>query len=326
MQENKMLKSVIVGCGQVAGGYDIDNGTINTHAKAYQMTYGVKLTAATDVNRSRAQLFSKQWGLDQYYSDFELMLHEQRPDIVSICTPDETHIDILKQCHKHQCVKAVWCEKPIATDMEEAKNIVRIYREKKIILAINYVRRWDLEFQQVGDLIKNGEIGIIKNTSLYYTKGICHNGSHAIDLFISWFGNMTGCEVFSGHVDFSMNDPTVSARALFGKTPVFIIGLDERDYTIFEIDVLGSKGRIQITRKGINISSVGSDSEYDGYRMLYLNDNFFNKRKKDAIQIALENIVQTINNSANLIYDGENALKTLLCCNKIINLAEGKFS
>ena len=173
-------------------------------------------------------------------------------------------------------------------------------------------------------MIRNGKLGKIQNAVLYYTKGICHNGSHAINLFKDWFGSLKSCQVFDGLIDFSLKDPTFNARAVFGETPVFLLGFDEREYTIFDMDILGTKGRIQITREGIKCFSVCSDSEYDGYKMLSSNDNIQNEETISAIQVALDNIVSAVKEGESLICDGEDALKTLLICDKMIKFAKGK--
>jgi predicted dehydrogenase len=325
MQENKVLRSVIIGCGNVAGGYDdVEGGTVNTHAGAYKLAPETQLIAVSDIDVSVAKLFCTKWNVNNYYSDLNEMLDKENPDIVSICTPDETHITILKQVHKWPNVQAVWCEKPLATDVEEAKEIVRIFKQTGILLAINYTRRWNKGFQAIGRMIRNGKLGKIQNAVLYYTKGICHNGSHAINLFKDWFGSLKSCQVFDGLIDFSLKDPTFNARAVFGETPVFLLGFDEREYTIFDMDILGTKGRIQITREGIKCFSVCSDSEYDGYKMLSSNDNIQNEETISAIQVALDNIVSAVKEGESLICDGEDALKTLLICDKMIKFAKGK--
>lgn len=325
MQGNKELKAVIIGCGNVAGGYDEVGGkTVNTHAGAYKYSPETQLIAASDIDVSVAKIFCEKWEIDNCYSDLNEMLDKEKPDIVSICTPDKTHIQILKQVHMHPCVKAVWCEKPLATDVDEAKKIVGIFKQKKILLAINYTRRWDKEFQATGQIIKNGKLGKIQNVVLYYTKGICHNGSHAINLFKDWFGPLTNCKIFDGFVDFSVEDPTCNARAIFGETPVFLLGFDEREYTIFDMDILGTRGRIQIIREKINYSTVRSDPEYDGYKMLFTNDKIQNDKNISAIQEALNNIVCAVKKGESLICDGEDALETLLICNNLIESGKGK--
>lgn len=324
MQENKVLRSTIIGCGNVAGGYDLESGIVNTHARAYKSVPETQLIAASDINVSTARIFCKKWDIGNYYNDLNVMLDREKPDIVSICTPDETHITILKQVHEHPSVQAVWCEKPLATDVEEAKKIVHVFEQKGILLAINYTRRWDKKFQAIGHFIKNEELGKIQNAVLYYTKGICHNGSHAINLFKDWFGPLNNCQIFDGFIDFSVKDPTFNARAVFGETPVFLLGFDEREYSIFDMDILGTKGRIQITREGINYFSVCSDPEYDGYKMLCPNDGIQNNATIGAMQVALDNIVRAVKKGEPLICDGEDALETLLICNKMIDLAKGK--
>ncbi|MFJ2902721.1 Gfo/Idh/MocA family protein [Streptomyces sp. NPDC087212] len=70
----------------------------------------VEVVAAVDVNAAAAEEFCRAGGVPHAYTDLDQMLAEQRPDLVTICTPPTLH--------KAQTIAAlragawVWCEKP----------------------------------------------------------------------------------------------------------------------------------------------------------------------------------------------------------------------
>ncbi|MBN1392869.1 MAG: Gfo/Idh/MocA family oxidoreductase [Sedimentisphaerales bacterium] len=317
MHESK-LKSAIIGCGQIAGGYDehAKDDQIRTHAKAYQQQPAAELAAVVDCDRKRAKDFSAYWSVPEVYTDAAKMLSAEKPDIVSICTPDDTHAEMLKLCLECPGVKAVWCEKPLATDINRAEAIVSDYERKGVVLAVNYWMRWDTDFRRIKSDLQKGEMGDIQKVVVYYTKGICHNGSHAVDLLMDWFGPPSGTRVFGSHVDFAANDPTVDARLLMGDIPVYFIGADAREYTIFEIDILGTLGRVNIKVSGREIKwfQRQHDKVYNGYQMLKLSQQS-EPLWSSATALALQEIVEAVSSGKPVRSNGRSAFKTLkVCC------------
>jgi len=69
-----------------------------------------EVVAAVDIDATAVEEFCRTSGIPHAYTDLERMLREQRPDLVSICTPPTLHRD--------QTIAAlragawVWCEKP----------------------------------------------------------------------------------------------------------------------------------------------------------------------------------------------------------------------
>ena len=93
-EKNKMLKSMIIGCGRIAGeNYDLKDGI--SHASGY-LNNNVELSVCIDIIDGKAKKFSEQYGCAIEYS-IEDGLSKYNPDIVSICTPDETHFSISKE-------------------------------------------------------------------------------------------------------------------------------------------------------------------------------------------------------------------------------------
>ena len=321
-QGKKKLRAVIIGCGNVAGGYD-ENGdpdVVNTHAKAYQMGTNIDLIAVSDMVLQKAEKFCSIWHIPSYYRDATEMLTKEKPEIVSICTPTVTHADLLMLCLEHKCVQAVWCEKPITDNITRAEEIVNLYAKKNIVLAVNYSRRWDEKMLQIKTAIQNKEIGSIQKVVVYYTKGFLNNGSHAIDLLLDWFGKPDEIKTLRVQTCNSIADPTVDVYMVFDNTPVYLIGLDEIEYNIFEIHIIGKKGRIDI-QSGIQIEwyKMSSDPNSQGEHKLVRDKRYFTLNDSNAMIVAVNEIAQVAVQGGSVRSSGESALDGLRLCYQIIN-------
>lgn len=327
MGESK-LKSAIIGCGQIAGGYDecVEDDQVRTHAKAYRQQSAVELAAVADRDHRRAKEFSAHWGVPKAYADAAKMLSDVEPDIVSICTPDDTHAEMLELCLECPSIKAVWCEKPLTTEAKNAEAIVSSYTRRGVVLAVNYWLRWDVEIQRIKSALQKSGLGKVQKVVVYYTKGICHNGSHAVDLLIDWFGEPDENKVFGGHIDFSADDPTVDVRLLMGGVPVYLIGADAREYSIFEIDILGTLGRVSVRVSGRETRWFRrqSDEVYKGYQVLRPSsqDNPFKLNPSSAMTKALKEIIEAISDGKSVRSNGHTALATLRVCSELAGQAK----
>lgn len=81
------------------------------------------------------------------------MLNENKFDIVSICTPIQTHFEIVKKCIETG-VKAIFCEKTLSYSLEEAEEMLRLCKENNVIFGINYILRWDILNEYVNSIDK----------------------------------------------------------------------------------------------------------------------------------------------------------------------------
>jgi hypothetical protein len=106
-------------------------------------------------------------------------------DIAIVSTSDNTHYEILKQLAEYP-LKLVIVEKPICENLEQAREIVELYKAKGIPLMVNYTRR----FLPYYDNLK--EYGKPISSVCRFNRGWLHTASHAIDFF-----NMLGCDNYS---------------------------------------------------------------------------------------------------------------------------------
>jgi predicted dehydrogenase len=167
-------------------------------------------------------------------------------------------------------VKAILCEKPIALDSAPAQKLVERAVKSGRLLAINYSRRYDAGHAKVKSILERGSLGKIQQVTGYYTKGIIHNGSHMVDLLRWFFGEVNKAE-HRGISGDTLAGVTVDADLVLGDdVRVSLRGCDGSAFNIFELDILGTKGRIRIERSGNLITQwkVVKDANYPGYKAL----------------------------------------------------------
>ncbi|MDQ0963444.1 putative dehydrogenase [Streptomyces sp. B4I13] len=102
--DGRRIRAAVVGVGAIGRG---------SHLPALQRLAAegeTEVVAAVDIDANAVRDFCADGGVPHAYTDLERMLAEQRPDLVTICTPPTLH--------REQSVAAlragawVWCEKP----------------------------------------------------------------------------------------------------------------------------------------------------------------------------------------------------------------------
>lgn len=289
------VKCAIVGCGQIAGGYDTPDGdSVRTHAKAILNHPQCELVAVADIDLGRAKTFSKLWKSKRYYNHFQKLLENEKIDCLSVCSPTQFHFEHLSEAiRKH--IPIVWAEKPLTNSVKETKQLSVLLKHSNTRLIVNYIRRWDVGFSKVRT--KTKEIGHIQNVVVRYTKGLYHNGIHAINLLHDYFGNLTSSPNI---VDTSFhNSPllTPTFKIEFERAKdVFLLGYDNNAFYLFEMDIVGTAGRIQIIDGGNEILFFRvRKSPYDpSNRILSLQE-----RHKDTLNYCMSEGLRRVLNNKN---------------------------
>ena len=114
------VKAGIVGCGRIAS---------LVHMPLLTRISEIDLVAAVDTNKKRLDETLEKFGIDAGFDDHHLMLKEADIDTVFVCTPPKYHCQIVMDSIKHN--KHVFCEKPIATTIEEAMAIKRTIEKRR---------------------------------------------------------------------------------------------------------------------------------------------------------------------------------------------------
>lgn len=261
-----MVDCAIIGCGRIAGGYDDpSDDRVRTHAKAFVRHAACRLVGVCDADELVARSFADTWGVPLAYTDPHELLDACRPQVLSICTPTDSHESLLAMACDAG-IPTVWLEKPAAMSTAAVMRLQAAVAVSGTKVWVNYFRRYDAGFLWAKQLLD--EVAPLRNVRAIYTKGLRHNGSHMFDLIHWYFGPIE--EIVLQEVLFDAEFPAASARLRTPTTPIDMVALDHWDYELFELDVIGARGRIVVKDGGQKIVSerVVEARYYSGYRNL----------------------------------------------------------
>jgi len=154
MNGSDALKRTI-GVGIIGAG-----GISEAHAQGYLgIPQKAKIVGVADIDKKSAKQKARKWGAPSWYPNFEDLVKGDDVEAVSVCTPTYTHARI--SLAAMNAGKHVLCEKPIAMNLSEADEMIRISEEEKVVLQIGHHNRFDPIFEETKEIIDNGTIGRI---------------------------------------------------------------------------------------------------------------------------------------------------------------------
>jgi predicted dehydrogenase len=159
-----------------------------SHAGGYGATEGIELAAVADVDEDNLATFGEAWDIpeDRRYLGHEAMLAAEDLDVVSVCTPSYLH-------HRHAVDAArsaadpsvVWCEKPIASSVTEAEEMIEVCDETGTELLINHSFRFTDKLQRVRELMESGRIlGDVRSVTAQFRMELMRNSTHLLDTLV----------------------------------------------------------------------------------------------------------------------------------------------
>lgn len=316
----KVHKTVVIGSGQIAGGYDSpQDEMVLTHAHAIQKYPGFDLSGVFDINFSRAKAFAEKWDTKAYL-ELSDMFAQLQPEIAVICVPDEFHETTLQKLVSFDSLELVICEKPLGFDIDNLQKILEQYQKKDIQIAVNYSRNYDITLQQFKQDIEEKKYEGFINATFFYTKGILHNGSHAISLLRFLFGEVINVQILSETIDYKQSDPTLDLFIEFDNGyKCHMMAGNEQDYSLFNYDFYFQKARVKFRNNGFKVGyqEVEDDPVYEGYKQLG-DVTFKDTHLKEALFYLYQNIADYLQNNQPLLCDAQNALKTQQTLDNII--------
>ncbi|MEM8728453.1 MAG: Gfo/Idh/MocA family oxidoreductase [Pseudomonadota bacterium] len=163
--------------GKVGGGEGSQIGLAHRIAAQTDAQFDFA-AAALDHRPEAGRDFGQRLGLrDRAYGDWTEMLEaergrEDRVDLVTIATPNDTHFEITKaflEAGFH-----VLCEKPMTMTVEEGEEIVRVAQATGKLCAVNYCYSAYPMVRQARAMVRNGEIGKVRLVVTNFSHG--HHG------------------------------------------------------------------------------------------------------------------------------------------------------
>nr|HPN73505.1 Gfo/Idh/MocA family oxidoreductase [Candidatus Omnitrophota bacterium] len=240
---------------------------------AYSLVDGVELVAVCDSDKKLVDKCIAKWKTPRGYYDISSMLKSENVDILSVCTPPDTHLAVLEEAVKHNSIRGIFCEKPLASTLKDAEKMREICDKNGIILQVGHQRRFDPLHLEIKKAIDDGIMGELQQANFYYTAGISNTGSHMFDILRFFFGDVEWIEAFpSVNMSGKDNDPNLDGILRF-KSGRFVTfqACDVAKYLVFELNAFFERARIELKNSGFKVDffEVRESEYYSGYKELF---------------------------------------------------------
>ncbi len=128
-----------------------------------------RLVALSDPVEASLDAAAREFGVDKTYLDWRKLLDEERPEVVSVATPNAYHEEISVAALKAGA--HVLCEKPLALDLAGARRMLKVAGEAGRRTSVNFRYRWVPSMAFLRELVAAGELGEIRHVFVNYLNG-----------------------------------------------------------------------------------------------------------------------------------------------------------
>lgn len=303
-----MIKMGLIGLGRM-GKY---------HLNLYDEIPEVKLMGICDINEDEVNKQSKLTGV-RGYTDFREMLDSV--EAVTIAVPTKYHYEVAKECLL--AGKHVLVEKPITTNLEEAKELFEIAKKNDLVLNIGHVERFNgavMELKKIVNnpyLIESRRVGPfserMKNDSIILDLMI-----HDIDIILNILEDeVVDIQALGGSVYSNLSDfASVNIKFKKGTVANIIVSRvtqkKDRTMSIAQEDAFIY---LDYTNQDINIYRQGVSQHIFGNKELTYKNEYILERmfvyKDNPLKLEIKNFIDCIDNRSCRVVSVEHELKSL---------------
>jgi len=281
----------------------------------YRFFPEVEIVGIADIDLDRAMQLSREIDNKKVFDDPTALINHPDVHAILICSSTDTHTDLIIKAAK--AGKDIFCEKPIALDIELIDEALTAVEESNVKLFVGFNRRFDPNFKKARELVLSGKIGkphILKITSrdpepppIEYVKV---SGGIFADMTIHDFDmaryllNDEIIEVYATEnvlidekiMKYDDVDTAITVLKFRGgsmgvidNSRKAVYGYDQR------IEIFGSDGMISVNNKLEDETMIANSRSFQISKPLY----FFLERYQEAYLNEMKEFVSSIINNSN---------------------------
>lgn len=325
------LSVAIIGTGNIAGGYDEkkqggDTG-IYTHAGAFAAHGGFELKTVFDLDRERTEGFCRLWKAGNAAADLG-EIYGSHHDVISVCTPDHTHFEIVRNILAAGCCRTIFVEKPLATELSQIEELMRLAEQSNVEVVVNFQRRNESVHREIRDRIVSSPDELLSVTG-HYMKGLQHIGITMIDTLTYLCGYPTAVQAFNRVFNQEADDFSYEFILYYPNYTVVVKTTDADrfiyNYHIFEIDLLFTDRRLALVDNSQRIRETPvTGYAYSGVKVLNEREAQYRETGyKLSMRDAVEYIYDiTTSKTAHTVNTPQSSYNNLFVINHIIESYE----
>lgn len=296
-----------------------------SYANSLTKIPGVKIVGIFDDNEKRGEEAARTYGTVYFLSQTSFLQAEM--DAVIICSENNRHKEMVINAAKAK--KHILCEKPIATTIEDAKEIIRVCEENEVILQIAFPVRFSTPIMELKKQIDDGVLGEIiafRTTNRGQNPGgwfidekqagggaVLDHTVHMVDIMRSYLGEEIS-EVYAIVDSYFHQINTDDAGIVTLEFENGVIASHDASWSRFKeypnwgdvtIEVIGSKQTVKVNANKQHLKVYGSNSK--PLTHVFYGDDMNFGLMQDFLQCVKEKKTPSITG-----YDGLKALEVAL--------------
>ncbi len=127
------------------------------HLPACALLPEAEVVGACDPDEDRRAHVGKRFGIRALYADARTLVEQERPDIVIIATPPDSHGDLCRLSLESGC--HVLCEKPFVRSVAEADDVIAVAERRGGMVFVNNEYRFMKIYRTVREHVARGTVG-----------------------------------------------------------------------------------------------------------------------------------------------------------------------
>lgn len=142
-------------------------------------------------------------GIPNVYPSWQALVEDPLIEVLDIAIPPDRQLEVVQYAVKQDHIKAILCQKPLAMNMQEAKEIVRLCEDADVKIGVNSNMRYDQSIRALKTILDRGYLGepvlaTIEMRAIPHWQDFLHKydhieilnmGIHHIDAFRYLFGD-----------------------------------------------------------------------------------------------------------------------------------------
>ncbi len=153
------MRYALIGCGRISANHI--KAALNNH---------LEIAAVSDIKEEHMEELLEKYNLQEEisikrYTDYQKMLEEVKPELVSIATKSGIHAEIALNCI--EAGVHVIIEKPMAMNIQDADAIIRRSCEKNVKVAVCHQNRFNIAVQEMRHALEQGRFGKLSHGSVH---------------------------------------------------------------------------------------------------------------------------------------------------------------
>lgn len=134
---------------------------------AFKLAKNGEVTAVASRDLEKARAFAAEMGIPVAYGSYEELINDPNIDAIYNPLPNSLHAEWSIKCA--EAGKPVLCEKPLASDADEAQKMVDAFTSRGILFTEGFMYRFHPLADKVKQMVESGAVGRLSTISATFT-------------------------------------------------------------------------------------------------------------------------------------------------------------